>query len=111
MQYSCTRYARSPSLGRFTCLHHVGRLSDHAPSAATDEKADGNEPLEGDKAVSEVRAEPYSLPEGFKWDTLNLDDPEQVRLTVAGSVIILIDFFLLKLLRSVMTIAGLWDVG
>ncbi|XP_037076562.1 glycylpeptide N-tetradecanoyltransferase 1-like [Pollicipes pollicipes] len=44
-----------------------------------EETTSGNEPLEADKAVSEVRAEPYSLPDGFQWDTLDLDDPEQLK--------------------------------
>ncbi|XP_043229106.1 glycylpeptide N-tetradecanoyltransferase 2-like isoform X1 [Amphibalanus amphitrite] len=48
------------------------------PVLKIDQDAEGNEPLEGDKEVSEVRAEPYSLPDGFKWDTMNLDDPEQL---------------------------------
>ncbi|KAJ8956389.1 hypothetical protein NQ318_015127 [Aromia moschata] len=34
-----------------------------------------NEAIEPDKEVSEIRAEPYSLPDGFMWDTLNLDEP------------------------------------
>lgn len=32
-----------------------------------------NEPIEADR--TSIRAEPYSLPAGFHWDTLNLDDP------------------------------------
>ncbi|XP_050299787.1 glycylpeptide N-tetradecanoyltransferase 1 [Anthonomus grandis grandis] len=39
------------------------------------EKITVNEAIEPDKEISEIRAEPYSLPDGFKWDTLNLDDP------------------------------------
>lgn len=39
----------------------------------TDEKIVVNEPIEPDKTT--VRAESYSLPDGFQWDTLNLDDP------------------------------------
>jgi len=38
-----------------------------------DEKIVRNEPIEPDK--TSVRAEPYSLPADFQWDTLNLDDP------------------------------------
>lgn len=40
-----------------------------------DEKITVNEPIELDKEVAEIRAESYSLPDGFQWDTLNLDDP------------------------------------
>ncbi|XP_017773407.1 PREDICTED: glycylpeptide N-tetradecanoyltransferase [Nicrophorus vespilloides] len=39
------------------------------------ERISANEPIEADKPVSEIRAEPYSLPAGFQWDTLKLDDP------------------------------------
>lgn len=40
-----------------------------------DEKITVNEPIEANKEPSEIRAEPYSLPDGFQWDTLNLDEP------------------------------------
>ncbi|GLH08960.1 hypothetical protein R5R35_006066 [Gryllus longicercus] len=45
------------------------------PVPKMDEKITCNEPIEPDKALSEIRKEPYSLPDGFKWDTLNLDEP------------------------------------
>ena len=34
-----------------------------------------NEPIEEDKPQEELRHEPYSLPPGFTWDTLDLADP------------------------------------
>ena len=34
-----------------------------------------NEPISADPPLEKIRAEPYSLPAGFKWDTLNLEDP------------------------------------
>jgi glycylpeptide N-tetradecanoyltransferase len=40
-----------------------------------DEKISTNEPIEPDKAIQDIRQEPYSLPDGFQWDTLNLDEP------------------------------------
>ncbi|XP_046747796.1 glycylpeptide N-tetradecanoyltransferase 1 [Diprion similis] len=43
------------------------------PVPKMDEKIVCNEPIEADKA--DIRAEPYSLPAGFQWDTLALDDP------------------------------------
>jgi len=45
------------------------------PVPKMDEKITVNEPIEPDKALNEIRHEPYSLQEGFQWDTLNLDDP------------------------------------
>ena len=35
----------------------------------------GNEPIEANKPHDDLRHEPYTLPEGFHWDTLNLNDP------------------------------------
>lgn len=32
-----------------------------------------NECIEADKEISEIRQDPYALPEGFKWDTLDLN--------------------------------------
>lgn len=45
------------------------------PVPKMDEKITSNGPIEPNKSESEIRAEPYSLPAGFQWDTLNLDDP------------------------------------
>lgn len=44
----------------------------------TDEDVTVNEPIEQDKPLSEIRPEPYSLPSGFVWDTLTLDNPQTV---------------------------------
>ncbi|XP_049844799.1 glycylpeptide N-tetradecanoyltransferase 2-like [Schistocerca gregaria] len=45
------------------------------PVPKMDEKITCNEPIEPDKSKSEIRQVPYSLPDGFKWDTLNLNEP------------------------------------
>lgn len=45
------------------------------PVPKMDEKITSNEPIEPDKTATEIRQEPYSLPEGFQWNTLSLDDP------------------------------------
>jgi len=45
------------------------------PVPAIDEVVTTNEFISDDVPTSEVRQEPYSLPDGFKWDTLQLDDP------------------------------------
>ena len=39
---------------------------------------DANEPVEPDKMISEIRQEPYSLPGGFVWDAIDLNNSEQV---------------------------------
>lgn len=49
------------------------------PVPKMDEDIVGNEAIEPDKPIDEIRAEPYTLPEGFKWELLNLDEPLQLR--------------------------------
>ncbi|KAJ8686579.1 hypothetical protein QAD02_022373 [Eretmocerus hayati] len=44
------------------------------PVPKMDETIDVNEAIEPDK--ESVRAEPYSLPDNFHWDTLDLNDPQ-----------------------------------
>ena len=43
----------------------------------------GNEAIEANKAHDALRHDPYTLPEGFHWDTLNLDDPLVVSIHAA----------------------------
>lgn len=38
----------------------------------------GNQPVEPDKPLEEIRQEEYSLPTGFEWDTLDIDQSDQV---------------------------------
>ncbi|KAK9505244.1 hypothetical protein O3M35_009338 [Rhynocoris fuscipes] len=45
------------------------------PVPRMDEKITESGPIEADKKPEEIRQEPYSLPDGFSWDTLVLDDP------------------------------------
>lgn len=44
----------------------------------TDEDITANEAIEQNKPLSEIRPEPYSLPPGFVWDTMTLDNPQTV---------------------------------
>lgn len=37
------------------------------------------EPIEPEKKADEIKKEPYHLPEGFEWETLNIDDDEQLK--------------------------------
>nr|VZH99866.1 unnamed protein product [Spirometra erinaceieuropaei] len=37
-----------------------------------------NEPVEPDTPISEIRTEPYSLPKGFFWQDLDLNNPSQL---------------------------------
>ena len=43
----------------------------------------GNEAIEANKPHDALRHDPYTLPEGFHWDTLNLDDPLVVSILAA----------------------------
>lgn len=55
-----------------------------------DEKihASENQEIETDKPTEEIRQDPYSLPGGFQWDTLDLNDPLIVRyVRVQGKLI------------------------
>lgn len=45
------------------------------PVPKFDEVIERNEPIEPNKKISEIRAEPYALPDGFTWETMKLDDP------------------------------------
>ena len=45
-----------------------------------DEDVKTNEAIEEDVDQERLRQEPLSLPNGFKWDTINIDDP----LVVSG---------------------------
>nr|CAG4636970.1 EOG090X055U [Ceriodaphnia reticulata]SVE72905.1 EOG090X055U [Ceriodaphnia reticulata] len=46
------------------------------PVPKINEDISANEPIEQDKPLSEIRPEPYTLPQGFVWDTLSLDNPQ-----------------------------------
>lgn len=45
------------------------------PVPAIDEVVTSNEHITPDMTKEEVRQEPFTLPAGFQWDTLQLDDP------------------------------------
>ena len=50
-----------------------------------------NESVEGDK--QDIRQEPFSLPAGFEWDTLDLRDEAQVQ-TILSSQFLHSDFII-----------------
>lgn len=45
------------------------------PVPKLDEFTVANEHIEPNKAIAEIRQDPYALPDGFVWDTLNLNEP------------------------------------
>ncbi len=45
------------------------------PVPKIDEEITTNEEISPDIPLDKLRQEPYSLPSGFAWDTLNIDEP------------------------------------
>lgn len=56
---------------------HKYHFWDTQPVPKIDEEVTSQGPIESER--SSVREEPYSLPQDFIWDTLNLDNQEQVK--------------------------------
>ena len=46
-----------------------------------------NEPVEPDVPVSEIRTESYSLPPGFEWCEIDLNDPKEVNCFIHQIII------------------------
>jgi len=53
---------------KFWSTQPVPKIDEEITAAA-------NECISPDVPLDQLRQEPYSLPQGFEWDTLNLDDP------------------------------------
>nr|CAG4636135.1 EOG090X055U [Eubosmina coregoni]SVE69769.1 EOG090X055U [Eubosmina coregoni] len=49
------------------------------PVPKINEDITANEAIEQNKPLSEIRPEPYSLPPGFVWDTMTLDNPQTLQ--------------------------------
>lgn len=45
------------------------------PVPKFDDVIEANEAIEANKEIAQIRADPYALPEGFKWESMTLDDP------------------------------------
>lgn len=46
------------------------------PVPKLSENVQENAPIESDKKPHEIRTEPYPLPDGYRWDALNIDDKD-----------------------------------
>lgn len=68
-------FQQKPAKTTEEALHKSYKFWSTQPVPKLDEKIVVNEPIEQPKAISEIRAEPYTLPDGFQWETLNLDEP------------------------------------
>jgi hypothetical protein len=67
-----------PKLGKWeSLLIGFGELMCRL-SKCSDDVVTENGPIEPDVPTEMIRQEPYSLPDGFTWDTLDLSDPPVV---------------------------------
>ncbi|VVC32295.1 Myristoyl-CoA:protein N-myristoyltransferase,Myristoyl-CoA:protein N- [Cinara cedri] len=65
------RAAKTPE----EALHKQYRFWYTQPVPKMNETIINDGPIEEDKMVDQIRVEPFTLPAGFIWDTLSLDDP------------------------------------
>nr|CAD7431898.1 unnamed protein product [Timema monikensis] len=68
-------YQQKPAKTTEEALQKQYNFWNTQPVPKMDEKITCNEPIEPDKSSEEIRQEPYSLPPGFQWDTMNLNEP------------------------------------
>ena len=62
------------------------------PVPKLDEVITTNEPINEDIPLHKLRQEPYTLPAGFGWDTLNLDDPLVVKIDFLNYIKLILYF-------------------
>jgi len=58
------------------------------PVPKIDETPDANVPIEADKSKDQIRKDSLNLPQGFVWDTLDINDESIVRL-IFGIILII----------------------
>ena len=76
--YVLTRIMHTSSIRSFwVSFENIHFFCSGQPVPKIDEEitAAANECISPDVPLDQLRQEPYSLPQGFEWDTLNLDDP------------------------------------
>lgn len=56
---------------KFWNTQPVKSFSENVPSGV-------NEPIEIDKKIEEIKQDPFTLPDGFQWDDIDLNSTEQV---------------------------------
>lgn len=75
LKLDTTKFYMKPAKTPEEAIHKNYKFWSTQPVPKMDEKIQVNEPIEMDKAISSIRPEPYSLPDGFTWDTINIDEP------------------------------------
>lgn len=66
--------ARSPKTADEVTKHNYKFWSTQPVPQLDEAQICENEAIEADKTLAELRQEPYSLPDGFEWDTMQIDD-------------------------------------
>lgn len=66
--------AQRPARTHEEALQKSYQFWNTQPVPKMDESVSVNRPIEPDKPIESIRSEPYTLPEGFHWDTLNIGD-------------------------------------
>lgn len=64
------------------CLHEDKRKYEFwqtQPVPKLDEEVTSSEPIEADKSNDQIKKEPYRLLDGFKWDTLDIENDDQLK--------------------------------
>ncbi|KAI8590264.1 acyl-CoA N-acyltransferase [Geranomyces variabilis] len=49
------------------------------PVTRVDERVDSNGPIEGDKAIEDIRQTPYPLPKDFQWSLIDIEDDKEAK--------------------------------
>lgn len=70
-----TKFYMKPAKTPEESVHKSYKFWSTQPVPRMDEKIQVNESIEADKSLSDIRSDPYSLPDGFQWDTINIDEP------------------------------------
>lgn len=65
-------------------------MFENSCAVCADEVVTSHGPIEADK--ENIRQEPYSLPQGFMWDTLDLSNADVVSTVVVSKTYIIITF-------------------
>jgi hypothetical protein len=77
---------------------HFVSISTLSDFCSADEDITVNEPIEPDTPFTEIRPEPYTLPQGFVWDTLSLDNPQTVTKRIKKLFLRLVYIYLSSIL-------------
>lgn len=61
-----------------TPYKHQYQFWETQPVPKLDEEPQASEPIEANKPIDQIKADPYNLPDGFVWDTIDLKDDKSL---------------------------------